>query len=316
MSSIDPAVSRVWRGLEQVPPLQGSVVAVGVFDGVHRGHQLLLERARRRADELGLPLVAVTFDPHPMSVVRPGAAPPQLSTLEHRLELLEHHGADFVLVVEFTGQFAAWSPEEFVEQVLVQPLRTRHVVVGDNFRFGRRAAGDVESLVEAGERWGFGVDDVPLAARALEPWSSTYVRGLIAGGDVAAAAEALGRPVRLEGPVVHGDHRGRELGYPTANVAVDPHTALPADGVYAAWLLVAGERLPAAVSIGTNPHFAGTSVRVEAYALDRDDLDLYGQHARVDLVARIRGQAVFADLDSLLQRMAQDVEDTRRLLTG
>jgi len=309
-------VSRVWRGVAAVPPMSGSVVAIGVFDGVHRGHRVLLDRARAAADERGLPLVAVTFDPHPMSVVRPGWEPLLLCSLDHRIDLLLDAGADRVLVVDFTPEFAALTPEEFVEQVLVGPLSARHIVVGDNFRFGRRASGDAQTLAELGGALGFGVDDVPLAAQASEPWSSTYVRGLIAGGDVRAAAEALGRPFRLEGPVVHGDHRGRELGYPTANLDVGRDTALPADGVYAARLVVAGRTHPAALSVGTNPQFAGREVRVEAYAITDEDLDLYGEWAAVDLIDRIRGQAVFGSVAELTERMSRDVAEARRILSG
>ncbi len=309
-------MSRVWRGVSAVPALGGSVVAIGVFDGVHRGHRSLLARARSAADRLGLPLVVVTFDPHPMSVVRPGSAPLLLCSVEYRIELLLASGADHVLVVEFTPEFAGLTPEEFVEQVLIGPLGARHVVIGDNFRFGRRAAGDAETLSELGAQLGFEVDGVPLAAQASEPWSSTYVRGLIAGGDVRAAAEALGRPFRLEGPVVHGDHRGRELGYPTANLGIAAESALPADGVYAAWLMVGGKRYPAALSVGTNPQFEGREVRVEAYAITSDDLDLYGLHAAVDLVDRVRGQAVFDSLAALTERMGEDVREVERLLGG
>lgn len=310
------AVSRVWRGVATVPPVAGSVVAIGVFDGVHRGHRALLGRAREVADTLSLPLVVVTFDPHPMSVVRPGWEPRLLCTVDHRIELLLASGADHVLVVEFTPEFAALSPEEFVDRVLVGPLSARHVVVGDNFRFGRRAAGDAQSLAELGAARGFAVDDVPLVAQASEPWSSTYVRGLIAGGDVKAAAAALGRPFRLEGPVVHGDHRGRELGYPTANLDVGHDAALPADGVYAAWLKVSGRVYPAALSVGTNPQFAGREVRVEAYAITDEDLDLYGQWAAVDLIDRIRGQAVFSSVAELTERMGRDVTEARHVLGG
>lgn len=310
----------VWRGPAEVPAdLPGSVVVIGVFDGVHRGHQALLARARATADAAGLPLVAVTFDPHPLEVVRPGAHPHLLSTTEQRVRLLGAAGADAVLVTTFDAALSRLSPEEYVDLFVSGALRARVVVVGENFRFGHRAAGDVQTLAELGGTRGYTVTPLGLVGEGDESWSSTYIRGLVSGGDVEDAAAALGRPHRVEGVVVHGDHRGRELGYPTANLAVTPHAAVPADGVYAAWFLRhpytgAEERLPAAVSVGTNPTFDGQDRRVEAYVLDRDDLDLYGENVAVDFVRRLRGQARFDSVDDLVAQMARDVADAATAL--
>ncbi len=293
-----------------------TVVAIGVFDGVHLGHQLILARARAHAAELGLPVVAVTFHPHPMSVTRPGRHPKLLQTIDDRVAALASSGADSVDVVEFTADFASLSPEEFVDQVLVSGFHARYVVVGDNFRFGQRAAGDPLALEEFGKSRGFGVEAVPLAAEGDEPWSSTYIRGLLVAGDIARATQALGRPFRLEGIVVHGNHRGRELGFPTANVDVAQDLVLPGPGVYAAWFGFAGEQRMAAVSVGTNPQFEGSEMRVEAYVLDSPSLDLYGQQVSVDFVARIRGQWVFPSVADLIDRIEQDVAEVRLALAA
>ena len=236
--------------------------------------------------------MAVTFDPHPMAVLRPEHAPSALTTLDARAALLGRGGGRRTcFVLPFSREIAAWSPEEFVDRVLVDGLHAAAVVVGANFRFGSRAAGDVATLRDAGESRGFAVEGVALDG-GPQVWSSTYVRTCLAAGDVAGAAEALGRPFAVRGVVVEGDRRGRELGYPTANVPIRPGIAAPADGVYAGWLtrLDTGERFPAAISVGTNPTFAGERERrVEAYALDRDDLELYGVEVEVAFVERLRG---------------------------
>lgn len=293
--------------------LSGAVLCIGVFDGVHRGHQALLAQGRVVADELGLPLIAVTFDPHPMSVVRPEAAPTTLASLTERRSLLLKAGADDVFVLKFTREVSTWSPEDFIQRVLVDTLKARAVVVGENFRFGHRAAGTVQTLREAGERDGFSVHELALAADQ-EPWSSTRVRQAVVDGDVAEAARVLGHSYELTGAVVHGDHRGRELGFPTANLLWLGNPTIPADGVYAGWLLAGGQRLPAAISVGTNPQFSGQERRIESYVLDRDDLDLYGQEVTVIFVERLRGQLVFDGLDGLIEQMSQDVTSTRAVL--
>lgn len=292
----------------------GRVACIGVFDGVHRGHRALIGYARLRADALGAPLVAVTFDPHPMSVVRPGSEPPSLATLPHRVELLLEAGADEVDVLRFDAGLAATEPEAFVSDLLVGRLDVSEVVVGEDFRFGHRARGTIDTLRAEGASSGFSVSALPLQGDGAERWSSTMARSLIADGDVAGAAEVLGRDYRLDGTVVHGDHRGRELGYPTANLAWSGSPAVPADGVYAGWVTTRDAVLPAAISVGTNPQFQGRERRVEAYVLDRDDLDLYGQPISVSFVQRIRGQLTFDDVSGLVTRMGQDVAMTRDLL--
>jgi riboflavin kinase / FMN adenylyltransferase len=318
---------RVWHGLDQVSPEFGpTVVTIGNFDGVHRGHQEVLAHAKTLASELGgLPVVALTFDPHPVMVLRPDRAPAMLSRAEERAELLTRYGADAVLILPFTKEVAGWPPEEFIDRVLVRALHAKAVVVGENFRFGHRAAGHVDTLIAAGAEAGFQVEGLSLAG-GEQPWSSTYIRERIAEGDVEAAAEALGRPLRVTGVVVEGDKRGRELGYPTANIPADPAAAIPVDGVYAGWLTVLepapgapsyDEPLPAAISVGSNPTFDGVDRRVESYVLDRDDLELYGAKIAVDFVSRLRGTQIrFETIDELLVQMKADVDGARRSLTG
>jgi riboflavin kinase/FMN adenylyltransferase len=323
-----------WRGTSAIPDgwahgaPGGSVVTIGVFDGVHRGHQLVIGRLVTRARELGVPAVVITFDPHPSEVVRPGSQPPLLSTQELRADLLERLGVDAVLVLPFTLERCRQEASDFVREVLVDALGAKAVVVGENFRYGHRAAGNLDTLRADGERYGFEVDGVAINGAGLtgdadaggdQPFSSTRVRALVAEGDVATAAELLGRPHRVEGVVVRGDQRGRTLGFPTANLDLPPHTAVPADGVYAGYLVIAPRtadetRYPAAISVGTNPTFDGTERRVEAYALDRDDLELYGESAAVEFVARVRGQERFDSVDALVSRMTEDVKRCRELL--
>jgi riboflavin kinase/FMN adenylyltransferase len=306
---------QVWRdGTGGVSADLGrSVVTIGIFDGVHRGHQRIVHRALARAAELRLPAVGVTFDPLPEFVLRPEEAPALLTTLDRRLELLGELGLDGVYVIDFTAEFSEKSPEEFVQSVLVGQLRAVDVVVGANFRFGRRAAGDVSTLRELGATAGFMVDAIELAGDpGQQVFSSSWIRERIAAGDVEAAAVALGRPHRLEGVVVHGDHRGRELGYPTANLELPEHLAVPADGVYAGWL----DAMPAAVSVGTNPTFHGIGRRVEAYVIDQVGLDLYGRVMALDLATRLRPMVTFDSIDALTAQMADDVERCRALLSA
>lgn len=308
-----------WWGLEDVPEGWGrSVVTIGSYDGVHRGHQLIIGRAVTRARELGLRSVVVTFSPHPSEVVRPGTHPPMLAPYDRRAELMERLGVDAMLILPFTPEFSRLSPGEFVSTVLARQLKAALVVEGLNFRFGHKAAGNVEYLTALGVEYGYEVEVVDMFVRGQagggQPFSSTLTRRLVAEGDVAGAMEVLGRPHRVEGVVVRGAQRGRELGYPTANVATLPHSAIPADGVYAGWLVIAGERMPAAISIGTNPTFDGTERSVEAYAIDRVGLDLYGLHAGVEFLAYLRGQEKFASIDALLERMAVDVKRARELV--
>jgi riboflavin kinase / FMN adenylyltransferase len=307
---------RVWRSVDEVPADLGrTVVVVGNFDGVHLGHQHVIRTARERADAEGLRVVAVTFEPHPMAVLRPDHAPVMLTDLVTRCRLLATAGADDVFVIAFSREIAAWTPEEFIRRVLVEALHARHVVVGANFRFGNRAAGDVDTLRRAGEAGEFEVHGIALDG-GPQVWSSTYIRTCLAAGDVEGAAEALGRPYAVNGEVVEGDRRGRDLGFPTANVPVRD-LAAPADGVYAGWLRVLDDEtcLPAAISVGTNPTFDGIRERrVESYVLDRSDLELYGRAVEVSFVARIRGMVRFDGVEELVAAIHEDVARTRELL--
>ena len=309
-----------WYGLDDVPAdWAGCVATIGAFDGVHLGHQRVVARAGELARSRNLPLVVITFDPHPDEVIRPGSHPPFLTTPRRQAELLAGLGADAVVVLPFTLEFSRLSPDEFVRTVLAERLHAAVVVVGEDFRFGFRAAGDVPLLAQLGEKYDFTAEDVPLLITGGSTDSSTYIRERLAAGDVAGAAAALGRPHRVEGVVVRGHMRGRALGFPTANLETPPHTATPADGVYAGWLTSLDldgtevARWPAAISIGTNPTFGSGDRSVEAYALDRDDLDLYGTHAAIDFAARLRGNDRFDSVDALIDQMRRDVDQARAL---
>jgi riboflavin kinase/FMN adenylyltransferase len=327
-----------WTDLSQIPQGYGpSVVTLGNFDGVHKGHRAVLSTVVQRAREQGTPVgrdpdgsavtavahaVAVTFDPHPIAVLHPERALQIITSTPQRLDLLAATGLDAVLVMDFTPEFAQWTPERFVVEVFVKALGATVVVVGEDTRFGVRNSGDVVALRRLGEEHGFEVvtlADVGNGGR----WSSSRVRDLVTRGDVSGAAEILARPHRVAGEVVHGDHRGRELGYPTANLCQETEGLIPADGVYAGWLTRPSlpednvdHRLPAAISIGTNPTFEGTQRRVEAYVLDRTDLDLYGETVALEFVERLRPTEKFDSVDALLEQVGDDVERCRRLLSS
>jgi riboflavin kinase/FMN adenylyltransferase len=292
------------------------VVPIGIFDGVHRGHQLVLQHAVTAARERAARIVVITFDPHPVAVLRPDAMPLMLTTLDRRVELLRRHGADEVVVLEFTEELSRQSAEEFVEQTLIGRLGAVRIVVGQNFRFGHRAVGDVALL----RKYDLEVDDVALlggsTAEQSEIISSTWIREQIAHGEVEAAAVALGRPHFVEGPVVRGDARGRQLGFPTANIGVDHRIAIPHDGVYAGHVVrEGGDRSIAAISVGTNPTFDGVHRRVEAYVIDEGhDLELYGEHLVVEFAHHLRGMEKFASVDDLVDQMAKDVANARARL--
>ena len=317
-----------WTGLEQVPEGFGpSVVTIGNFDGVHRGHAEVLGVIVETARASGARSVAVTFDPHPASVHRPDEAPPLICSVDDRLELMAATGLDAVLLLEYTLDFARQTPEDFVRRYLVDGLRASTVVVGHDVRFGLDNTGTLETMVELGRTHGFAVtviDDVGRHGEGAR-WSSTVGRNLLLAGDVAAASTLLGRHHSLRGVVVHGDARGRELGFPTANLSQDAAGIIPADGVYAGWLrrprlleLGAGTPdavLPAAVSIGTNPTFDGVQRRVEAYVLDRTDLDLYDEEVVVELVERLRPTLRFDGMAPLVAQMHEDVAQARAILS-
>jgi riboflavin kinase / FMN adenylyltransferase len=317
-----------WNDLDAVPAGFGpSVVTIGNFDGVHRGHQAVLARLVADARREGAHAVAITFRPHPVAVLYPERAPAQLIGLEDRLDLLAATGLDAVLVMEFTHELASWEPDRFVRETIVDTLGAVLVVVGRDTRFGRRNIGDVNTLRELGTELGFrveAIDDLRGSDEAHPSgrrWSSTWARELIQAGDVATAAEVLGRLHRVVGVVVEGDHRGRGLGYPTANLSQDASGLIPADGVYAGRLVrllrPVGDpehRLPAAISVGTNPTSDGTQRRVEAYVLDRDDLELYGERVAVEFVRRLRPTVRFDGVPALLVQMAADVDECRAVL--
>lgn len=309
-----------WRGRDGVPAGWGRcVVTIGVFDGVHLGHQQLVGAAVARGRELGLPVVLITFDPHPSAVLRPGTHPAQLTSLARRAELVAELGVDAFWVLPFTPELARIPADEFVHELLVDRLHAAAVLVGRNFTFGHRAAGDVDELVRLGQRFGFAAEGIDLVRSGALPggqevtYSSTYIRASISAGDVTAAAAALGRPHRIEGVVVRGDQRGRQLGYPTANLGLGEHVAVPADGVYAGWFHHRGRALPTSVSVGTNPTFSGQQRTVEAFVLDVTE-DFYGERVAVDFVARVRGMERFDSIDELVVAMDGDVADTRTVL--
>ncbi|MGH9283489.1 MAG: bifunctional riboflavin kinase/FAD synthetase, partial [Acidimicrobiales bacterium] len=301
-------------------PARGTVVTIGAYDGVHLGHRALLARVRSMADLLGAAAAAVTFDRHPATVVRPESAPRLLTDLEQKLELLESTGMDYAHVVRFDEERSRESAEDFVGTLLVDCLAARAVVVGHDFHFGHQRRGNVPLLQQMGAELGFDVLGISLVAHgpAGEAVSSTRIRGLLAAGDVAAAAELLGRPHEVRGTVAEGDRRGRDLGFPTANVVVPVDIQLPADGIYAGWYEQPGRaRYAAAISLGRRPTFhpdADCSV-LEAHLLDFDG-DLYGQPARVSFVTRLRGEERYDTVDDLVAQIAADVADTRAALAG
>lgn len=291
---------------------QSNVVLIGVFDGVHKGHQELLNRAKAIAD--GRQIIALTFDPHPTTVFAPDRAPTMLTTLADRVELLKIHGADQVAVIKFNEKFAMMSPEDFVKTVLVDQLHASTVIVGKNFTYGHKAAGNVDSLIKSALVHNFTVDAQELNADESDVISSTRVRKLVIEGNVEDARLLLGRPHRLDGVVVHGEKRGREIGYPTANLGKIDGQTIPADGVYAGWLTVGINFWPAAISIGTNPTFAGERGRqVEAYALDQEGLDLYDKNASIEFGWRLRPTLKFDGLEPLLAQMKIDCDQARKL---
>jgi riboflavin kinase/FMN adenylyltransferase len=302
--------------------LRPCVLSLGNFDGVHRGHRAVLTALVEAGRRLGLPAVAVTFDPHPIAVLHPGRAPEIIAPGEIRDDLIADAGLDGLLVLDFTREFARQTPEDFVRSVFVRGLDARCVVVGMDTRFGYQNSGDVTTLAALGERLGFDVialDDIGDGER----YSSTVVRRLLREGDVAEAARILGRPHRVVGTVVHGHHRGRALGYPTANLGPDSLGLVPAEGIYAGWLTrldleepAADRTMPAAISVGTNPTFDTEDRRtVEAYVLDRDDLELYDEKVMVEFTAHIRPTLRFESVEQLKEAMAGDVARCRELLT-
>ena len=304
---------RVVTGLGDVDPAS-SVVCVGFFDGVHRGHQTIIRRAVRHAQGTGVRSVVVTFDRHPMEVVNPGSQPKLLMTLARRAATLASLDVDLVVVMPFDDDLRHLSPDAFVDHVLAGRLRAQHVIVGANFRFGHRAAGDVAVLNELGPQRGFTTEAVTLLEVEGAVVSSTEIRGAVERGDVERAARLLGRPHLVDGVVVRGDRRGVGLGFPTANLQTGRRVAIPERGVYAgAFHLSDGTLQPCATNVGVNPTFGGQDLRIEAYLLDWSG-DLYGMGAAVDFRHRLRDELTFDGADALVEQMHADVAEARRLL--
>jgi len=291
--------------------VDGCVVAMGVFDGVHRGHAVLLHAAVRWANAHALPAVALTFDPHPAAVLAPDHSPPMLCTLPHRIERLHALGIDYVVVQPFTREFSQLSAEQFIEQVLVHGLNARAVVVGDDFRFGHKRGGDVHTLREAGA-----FEVIPVAGvvdSEGERISSTRIRALVQAGQVEHAALLLGEPLHWTGIVVRGDQRGRTLGYPTANLVPVAPLITPAEGVYACRASLGSAHYPAAVSVGTPPMFENARGRVEAYLIDFPNTDLYGRVLTLQFLKRLRSQQQFESIAALQRQMADDIAHARQI---
>jgi riboflavin kinase/FMN adenylyltransferase len=300
--------------VESVPPGRRSL-ALGSFDGVHLGHRRVIESAIATARERNLVAAVVTFHPHPMAVLRPELAPRELSSLERRSALAAELGPDELVVLRFTHAFSQLDAERFAEEVLSLRLGAEHVTVGENFRYGHRAQGTVETLRESGSRLGFGVTVVPLLELHGGAVSSSRIRALIAEGQVEAAGELLGRPPWLEGTVVRGDGRGRGLGFATANLDPDRHSVLPGRGVYAGRAHVEGGAHVAAISVGYNPTFTDqrNAIRVEAHLLDFDR-DIYDAHLRIEFAHRLRDEERFGTVEDLVEQLHRDVRRTRELV--
>ncbi len=291
---------------------EGTALTLGVFDGVHIGHQHLLEVLRQRGG--GRPCVVMTFDPHPVEIIAPELAPKLLTGLEHRIDLLHHYGADHVAVLPFTPELRTMTAEDFAHDVVARALQAHLVIVGDQFHFGYRMKGDVSLLGELGATLGFAVEGIPIVG-GDDPIRSTAIREAVVAGRVSLAAELLGRPFQVRGIVVEGDRRGRELGFPTANLEPDERFVRPHRGVYAARAHIRGEVLDAVVNVGIRPTVDGTVERVEVHVLDWDG-DLYGRLLPVDIIERIRDERRFESLDDLVAQIALDVGTAREMLTG
>ena len=321
----------IWNDPSEVPADFGpTVVTFGNFDGVHRGHQQVLSQLIRTARLNHARAVAITFDPHPAQVHRPESAPELIMGLEDKLVALGELGLDAVLVMKYSLELASLTPEEFVASVLVDSLKVSHVVIGHDARFGRGNSGDLSTMQELGEKFGFTVQVISEFGSEGFPihddggkdrrCSSTWVREALRDGDVSTAAAVLGRSHRMRGQVVHGAARGRALGFPTANLASDASGYIPADGIYAGWLVdQAGTRWPAAISVGSNPTFDGVSRQVEAHVIDRpeepvENFDLYDQTVVVEFVARLRGMVAYRGPEALIEQMRLDVVQAHDIL--
>jgi riboflavin kinase / FMN adenylyltransferase len=294
---------------------RGTVVTVGTFDGVHRGHWEVLHTLAATAEARDAQPLLVTFDPHPLRIVRPDAAPPLLTTPTEKVEILAQSAVQHVAVLRFTHGLAALTPEEFVERVLIGRLDMRHLVIGYDHGFGRGRSGDVETLRAIGRRAGFGVDVVePVIIPGGEPISSSGIRSALAEGDVAGAARGLGRPYSITGTVVRGQGQGRRLGFPTANIDIAyPDKLLPHEGIYAVRAALRDRFADGALHLGPRPTFAGLTPSIELHLFDFDG-DLYGHRVRVDFIERVRDIARFESVDALVHAMEADCAEARRLL--
>lgn len=311
---------RIAIGLDSLePPDQGTAVTIGTFDGVHVGHRALIGRTLDRARRDGLESAVITWDRHPSVTLRPDRVPPMLTTPERKVELLGETGVDLLVVLPFDEELSQWPAERFAEEVLVKGLAPRAVFVGDGWRFGHKARGDIGLLKEIGSRLGFEAEEVSLTPVLGDAASSTRAREAIAMGDMETARTLLGRPFDIDGVVQHGDDRGRALGFPTANVALDRSLALPPRSVYAGRGRANDVFYAAAVNIGVNPTFGGdpekNPIRLEAYLLDFE-ADLYGQEIRVELWKRLRDERKFVSAEALIAQIQRDVDTTRTLVTG
>nr|WP_216629917.1 bifunctional riboflavin kinase/FAD synthetase [Brevibacterium renqingii] len=295
----------------------GTVITLGNFDGVHRGHQTVLRTVAALARQEGLRSIAMTFDPHPRTVHRPDDPTVKITSTRQRADLIAETGIDALLIQPYDLDFAAQSAEEFVRTCFVEALRVRIVVVGDDVRFGKDNEGTIDTLRRLGERFGFRTETIDEVGRGGR-YSSSRIREQLTAGDVAEVADQLGRYHALHGTVVHGDARGRDLGFPTANLSDDPEGLVPADGVYAGWATFSGEAqaYPAAISVGTNPTFKGSTRRVEAYVLDKEfgEFDVYDREMTLEFVSRIRGQVAFTGMEDLIAQMHEDIADVREVL--
>ncbi|MDJ0349402.1 bifunctional riboflavin kinase/FAD synthetase [Cryobacterium sp. PH29-G1] len=315
-------------GVDAVPTnWPPSVVSIGKFDGVHAGHRAVIAELKAIAAREALAAVVVTFDRHPLALLSPAHCPSTLVSAEQKLRLIAETGVDATLLLEFNHALSNLPPREFIQRILVSALHARFVLVGHDFRFGAGGAGDVALLRVLGTEFGYEVriiddvkpddvkpDDVkPDGERRV---SSTWIRELLGAGEVTTAGELLVHLPTVRGLVVHGAARGRELGFPTANLSADSEGLIPADGVYAGWLTDAGRRYPAAISVGNNPTFDGVAQKqVEAYVLDEVDLDLYDHVVDVSFVKRIRGMVAYSGIDPLIEQIRDDVVQVRSILS-
>ena len=306
--------------MDQCPDIAtGHALTIGVYDGVHLGHQVVIRATQQLARRLGVEMALVTFDPHPAYVLRPESAPKLLTDLDQKLDLLEQYGVDSVVVIPFDLDRSSETAEEFVEQVVVGCLQAKAVVVGSDFHFGKDRTGNVDLLTKLGRHHGFEVEGVQLLPgpnRNEESVSSTAIRRALAAGEVTTAAKLLGRNHEIRGPVVTGDKRGRTIGFPTANLAVDRNLAMPADAVYAGWYFRPdGIRWPAAINVGKRPTFYRNAEHslLEAHLIGFDG-DLYGEPARVQLVELLRSEQRFDGLDALAAELQRDVAQAQAVL--